>query len=156
RFAESVTALTGAELFLPMNTGAEAVETAVKAARKWGYEVKGVPAGEATIVVAEGAFHGRTTTMISSHNNPEASVGFAPRTPGVRQMTYDDIAAEAQAIDETTVAARVEPIQGEAGVIIPHEEYLPQLRRLCTERNVLLVLDEIQSGLGRTDRKSVV
>ena len=150
RFAESVTALTGTEMFLPMNTGAEAVETAVKAARKWGYEVKGVPAGEATIVVAEGAFHGRTTTMVSTSSDPEASGGFEPLTPGFRQVPYDDIAAVAQAIDETTVAVLVEPIQGEAGVIIPHEEYLPQLRRLCTERNVLLVLDEIQSGLGRT------
>lgn len=150
RFAEAVTDLTGTEMLLPMNTGAEAVETAIKAARKWGYDVKGVPADRASIVVAEGAFHGRTTTVVSTSSDPAAYRGFGPLTPGFRVVPYDDAAAVAEAIDETTVAVLVEPIQGEAGVIIPKQDYLPQLRRICSERGVLLLLDEIQSGLGRT------
>ncbi len=149
-FAEAVTRLTGTEMLLPMNTGAEAVETAVKAARKWGYDVKGVPDGRATIVVAEGAFHGRTTTMVSMSSDPEARDGFGPYTPGFRIVPYGDVDAVAAAVDETTVAVLVEPIQGEAGVVIPPADYLPRLRNLCTAADVLLVLDEVQSGLGRT------
>ncbi|WP_277051496.1 ornithine--oxo-acid transaminase [Ruania albidiflava] len=149
-FAEAITELTSTQMFLPMNTGAEAVETAIKAARKWGYDVKGVPADQATIIVAEGAFHGRTTTMISMSSDPEARTGFGPYTPGFRIVPYDDAQAVADAIDETTVAVLVEPVQGEAGVLIPSTGYLPELRRLTDEAGALLLLDEIQSGLGRT------
>lgn len=150
RFADAVTSLTHTEMFLPMNTGAEAVETAIKAARKWGYQVKGVPADRASVVVAQGAFHGRTTTLVSTSSDSDAYSGFGPLTPGFRIVPYDDADAVRNAIDETTVAVLVEPIQGEAGVIIPGRDYLPRLRRICTEQDVLLALDEIQSGLGRT------
>ncbi|GAA3509282.1 ornithine--oxo-acid transaminase [Georgenia daeguensis] len=149
-FARAVTSLTGTETLLPMNTGAEAVETAVKAARKWGYDVKGVPDGEATIVVASGAFHGRTTTIVSMSDDPLTRDGFGPYTPGFRIVPYGDADAVAAAVDGTTVAVLVEPVQGESGVIIPPADYLPRLRALCDEHDVLLVLDEIQSGLGRT------
>src|SRR5699024_6838917 len=149
-FAEAITGLTSTEMFLPMNTGAEAVETAIKAARKWGYEIKGVPVDQATIIVAEGAFHGRTTTIVSMSSDPEARTGFGPYTPGFRIVPYDDAQAVADAIDDTTVAVLVEPVQGEAGVLIPSAGYLPELRRLTTEAGALLLLDEIQSGLGRT------
>ncbi|MFD1717250.1 ornithine--oxo-acid transaminase [Georgenia deserti] len=148
-FAHAVTDLTGTEMLLPMNTGAEAVETAIKAARKWGYEVKGVPAGRASIVVASGAFHGRTTTIVSMSDDPQARDGFGPYTPGFRIVPYGDADAAARAIDETTVAVIVEPVQGESGVIVPPDTYLPRLRRLCDDAGSLLVLDEIQSGLGR-------
>ncbi len=135
---------------LPMNTGAEAVETAIKMSRKWGYEVKGVPAGEATIVVADGNFHGRTTTIVSFSTDPDARDGFGPYTPGFRIVPYGDAEAVAAAVDGTTVAVLLEPIQGEAGVIIPPPGYLAAVRRICDERGVLFVADEIQSGLGRT------
>jgi ornithine--oxo-acid transaminase len=134
---------------LPMNTGAEAVETAVKMARKWGYEVKGVPDGQATIVVAEGNFHGRTTTIVSFSSDPETRAGFGPFTPGFRVVPYGDAEALAAAVDETTVAVLLEPIQGEAGVVVPPPGYLAAVRRVCDERNALFVADEIQSGLGR-------
>lgn len=149
-FAQAVTALTNTEMLLPMNTGAEAVETAIKTARKWGYDVKGVPADHATIIVAAGAFHGRTTTIVSMSTDPQARDGFGPFTPGFRVVPYGDAQAVREAIDDTTVAVLVEPVQGEAGVIIPPEDYLAALRHTCTENNVLLVLDEIQAGLGRT------
>ncbi len=142
--------LAGMDLVLPMNSGAEAVESAIKVSRKWGYQVKGVPDGEATIVVADGNFHGRTTTIISFSTDPEARADFGPYTPGFRIVPYGDANALAAAIDETTVAVLLEPIQGEAGVLVPPLGYLSAARVLCTERNVLLVLDEIQSGLGRT------
>ena len=142
--------LAGMDLVLPMNSGAEAVESAIKVSRKWGYQVKGVPDGEATIVVADGNFHGRTTTIISFSTDPEARADFGPYTPGFRIVPYGDANALAAAIDETTVAVLLEPIQGEAGVLVPPVGYLSAARVLCTERNVLLVLDEIQSGLGRT------
>ena len=148
-FAERLARLVGGEMVLPMNTGAEAVETAIKAARKWGYDVKGVPDGKATIVVAAGAFHGRTTTVVSASTDPVARAGFGPFTPGFVAVPYGDAAAAAAAVDETTVAVLVEPVQGEAGVHVPPADYLPALRALCSERDVLLVLDEIQSGLGR-------
>jgi len=148
-FAEGLAGLVGAEMVLPMNTGAEAVETAIKAARKWGYEVKGVPADQARIVVAAGAFHGRTTTIVSMSSDPAARAGFGPFTPGFVVVPYGDAEAVAGAIDERTVAVLVEPIQGEAGVLIPPEDYLPRLREVCSASDVLLVLDEIQSGLGR-------
>src|SRR5262245_8995342 len=137
-------------LVLPMNTGAEAVETAVKVARKWGYKVKGVRDGEATIVVAADNFHGRTTTIVSFSTDPEARADFGPYTPGFRIVPYGDLEAMRAAIDVTTVAVLIEPIQGEAGVLVPPDGYLTGVRSLCTELDVLFVADEIQSGLGRT------
>ncbi len=139
-----------ATLTLPMNTGAEAVETAIKVARKWGYKVKGVPDGQATIVGAANNFHGRTTTIISFSTDPDARADFGPYTPGFRIVEYGDLDAMRAAIDETTVAVLIEPIQGEAGVLVPPPGYLPGVRALCTETNVLFLADEIQSGLGRT------
>ena len=137
---------------LPMNTGAEAVETAIKAARKWGYEAKGVAAGRAKIVVCRGNFHGRTTTIISFSDDEVARTGFGPFTPGFESAPYGDLATLEAALDEDTVAFLVEPVQGEAGVIIPPDGYLEGARALCTEANALLITDEIQSGLGRTGR----
>ncbi len=155
RFAEFCAALAelcGMEMVLPMNTGAEAVETAVKTARKWGYQVKGVPAGRAKIVVADGNFHGRTTTIVSFSTDPEARADFGPYTPGFEVVPYGDLAALEAALDEDTVAVLIEPIQGEAGVLVPPPGYLPGVRRLTAERNVLFMADEVQSGLGRTGR----
>jgi ornithine--oxo-acid transaminase len=149
-FCRELAQLCGKDMVLPMNTGAEAVETAIKVARKWGYQVKGVPADEATIVVAEGNFHGRTTTIISFSTDPDARGDFGPYTPGFRIVPYGDLAALTAAIDETTVAVLLEPIQGEQGVIVPPDGYLAGVRRVCTERDVLFIADEIQSGLGRT------
>ena len=149
-FCAELAALAGMDMVLPMNTGAEAVETAIKTARKWGYEVKGVPDGEAVIIVFDGNFHGRTTTIISFSTDPDARADFGPYTPGFRIVPYGDLDAMAAAIDATTVAVLIEPIQGEAGVLVPPDGYLAGVRRLCTERGVLFVADEIQSGLGRT------
>jgi ornithine--oxo-acid transaminase len=149
-FCRELAELCEMDLVLPMNTGAEAVETAIKVARKWGYQVKGVPDGQATIVVAENNFHGRTTTIISFSTDPDAYRDYGPYTPGFRIVPYGSLAAMAAAIDETTVAVLIEPIQGEAGVLVPPPDYLPGLRSLCTDRNVLLMADEVQSGLGRT------
>jgi ornithine--oxo-acid transaminase len=149
-FCRSLASLCGMDLVLPMNTGAEAVETAIKVARKWGYQVKGVPAGQATIIVADGNFHGRTTTIISFSTDPDAHDDFGPYTPGFKIVPYGDLAALTEAIDDTTVAVLIEPIQGEAGVLVPPAGYLAGVRSVCTERNVLFVADEIQSGLGRT------
>jgi ornithine--oxo-acid transaminase len=149
-FCRELAELCGAELVLPMNTGAEAVETAIKVSRAWGYRVKGVPDGQATIVVAADNFHGRTTTIISFSTDPDARNDFGPYTPGFRIVPYGDLAAIADAVDDTTVAVLIEPIQGEAGVLVPPPGYLAGIRALCTERNVLFVCDEIQSGLGRT------
>jgi ornithine--oxo-acid transaminase len=151
-FAHSLAELTGKETILPMNSGAEAVETAIKVSRKWGYQVKGVPEHRATIVAMEGNFHGRTTTIVSFSTDPDATHDYAPFTPGFRLVPYGDAKALAAAIDDTTVAVLLEPVQGEAGVIIPPEGYLQQVRTLCRERNVLMVADEIQSGLARTGR----
>jgi ornithine--oxo-acid transaminase len=151
-FCRELAALCAKDLVLPMNTGAEAVETAIKVARAWGYRVKGVPDGQATIVVAENNFHGRTTTIVSFSTDPDARDDFGPYTPGFRIVPYGDLAALSDAIDETTVAVLLEPIQGEAGVLVPPEGYLAGVRDVCTARNVLFVADEIQSGLGRTGR----
>ena len=137
------------DLVLPMNTGAEAVETAIKMSRKWGYEVKGVPADRATIVVAEGNFHGRTTTIVSFSTDPLARDGFGPFTPGFRTVPYGDAAALDAAMDDTVVAVLIEPIQGEAGVIVPPVGYLAAVRAACDRHGALFVADEIQSGLGR-------
>jgi ornithine--oxo-acid transaminase len=149
-FCAELADLAGADLVLPMNTGAEAVESAIKVSRKWGYQVKGVPHDAATIVVAAGNFHGRTTTIVSFSTDPLAHDDFGPFTPGFRVVPYDDVAALAAAVDDTTVAVLLEPIQGEAGVLVPGPDYLPAARALCTEHGALLVLDEVQSGLGRT------
>jgi ornithine--oxo-acid transaminase len=155
RFADFTAALgdlCGKDLVLPMNTGAEAVETAIKVARKWGYEVKGVPDGQARIIVASGNFHGRTTTIVGFSDDPDARDGFGPFTPGFVTVPYGDLAALEAAIDDRTVAVLVEPIQGEGGVVIPPEGYLRGVRRLCTDHKVLFAADEIQAGLGRTGR----
>jgi ornithine--oxo-acid transaminase len=149
-FCQELATLCGKDLVLPMNTGAEAVETAIKVARKWGYKVKGVPDGQATIVVAADNFHGRTTTIISFSTDPDARADFGPYTPGFRIVPYGDLSAIAAAIDDTTVAVLIEPIQGEAGVLVPPADYLPGVRALCTAENVLFIADEVQSGLGRT------
>jgi ornithine--oxo-acid transaminase len=149
-FCRSLAQLCDMDLVLPMNTGAEAVETAIKVARKWGYKVKGVPDGQATIVVAADNFHGRTTTIISFSTDPDAKADYGPYTPGFRIVPYGDLDAMRAAIDETTVAVLIEPIQGEAGVLVPPPGYLTGVRELCTAANVLFLADEIQSGLGRT------
>ncbi|MEU6482963.1 ornithine--oxo-acid transaminase [Streptomyces sp. NPDC046887] len=151
-FCERLAEFCGMEMVLPMNTGAEAVETAVKTARKWGYRVKGVPDGRARIVVADGNFHGRTTTIVSFSTDPEAREHHGPYTPGFDIVPYGDLAALEAAITEETVAVLLEPIQGEAGVLVPPPGYLPAVRELTRRRGVLFVADEIQSGLGRTGR----
>lgn len=148
-FCRDLAELCGKDMVLPMNTGAEAVETALKAARKWGYRSKGVPHDEATVVVAAGNFHGRTVTIVSFSTDETARADFGPFTPGFRVVPYGDLGAMEAAIDDTTVAVLVEPVQGEAGVVVPPAGYLAGLRQLCTRENVLLIADEIQSGLGR-------
>jgi ornithine--oxo-acid transaminase len=149
-FCAELAALAGMEMVLPMNTGAEAVETAIKTARKWGYEVKGVPPDEAVIVAFAGNFHGRTTTIVSFSTDPDARDGYGPYTPGFRIVPYGDTAALAAAMDPRVVGVLIEPIQGEAGVIVPPPGYLAAVRELCTSHGVLMIADEIQSGLGRT------
>jgi ornithine--oxo-acid transaminase len=150
--AEKLCTLTGFDRVLPMNSGAEAVETAIKACRKWGYDVKGIPYPEGEIVVAEGNFHGRTTTIVGFSTDPDSTSRFGPFTPGFRAVPYGDAEALRSAITARTCAVLVEPVQGEGGVIIPPKGYLRALRQICDENRVLLVLDEIQSGLGRTGR----
>lgn len=155
RFADFCTELAelcSMEMVLPMNTGAEAVETAVKTARKWGYRVKGVPDGMAKIIVASDNFHGRTTTVISFSTDPEARADYGPYTPGFEIVPYGDLTAMREAMTENTVAVLIEPIQGEAGVLVPPAGYLAGVRELTRERNVLFIADEIQSGLGRTGK----
>ena len=151
-FAQSLCELTGKGMMLPMNSGAEAVETAIKVARKWGYEVKGVPEERATIIVMTGNFHGRTTTIVSFSDDKVAHDNYGPYTPGFKAVTYGDIDALREAVDDDTVGVLLEPIQGEGGVVIPPEGYLSAVRELCTERGILMVADEIQSGLARTGR----
>jgi ornithine--oxo-acid transaminase len=151
-FASELSALCGLDSILPMNTGAEAVETAIKMARKWGYETKGVPEGRATIIAMAGNFHGRTTTIVGFSDDDNARSGFGPFTPGFVTVPFGDAPTLAATIDEHTVAVLLEPIQGEGGVLIPPDGFLAEVRRLCTERNVLMLADEIQSGLGRTGR----
>ena len=149
-FCRELAELTGTEMVLPMNSGAEAVESALKVARKWAYEVKGVPDGRADIVVAGSNFHGRTTTIISFSTDESARAGFGPYTPGFTVVKYGDAAALRDAITERTAAVLLEPIQGEAGVLVPPEGYLAEARRLCEDAGALLIADEIQSGLART------
>jgi ornithine--oxo-acid transaminase len=149
-FCAALAELCGKEMVLPMNSGAEAVESGIKVARKWGTDVKGVT--DSNIVVARNNFHGRTTTIISFSDDETARRGFGPYTPGFRSVPFGDADAMARTIDENTVAVLLEPIQGEAGIIVPPDDFLPRVRALCTERNVLMIADEIQSGLARTGR----
>ncbi|RJO97468.1 ornithine--oxo-acid transaminase [Exiguobacterium sp. RIT452] len=150
-FYEKVAQLTGKDMVLPMNTGAEAVETAVKASRRWAYEVKQIP-GDAEIIVCEGNFHGRTMTAVSMSTEAEYQRGFGPLLPGIKTIPYGDLDALKGAITENTAAFIVEPIQGEAGILIPYEGFLKDAQDVCKEHNVLLVSDEIQSGLGRSGK----
>jgi ornithine--oxo-acid transaminase len=149
-FLAELTRVTGLDAALPMNTGAEAVETAIKAARRWGYFVKRVPRDRAEIIVADGNFHGRTTTIISFSSEPDYREGFGPFTPGFRSVPFGDLAALERAITPHTAAVLVEPIQGEAGIIVPPAGWLAGVRALCDAHGILLILDEVQSGLGRT------
>ncbi|MFD9824940.1 ornithine--oxo-acid transaminase [Streptomyces violascens] len=152
QFCTELAELCGKDMVLPMNTGAEAVETAVKTARKWGYKVKGVPDGQAKIVVARDNFHGRTTTIVSFSTDPEARADYGPYTPGFEIVPYGDLDAMRAAVTDHTVAVLLEPIQGEAGVLVPPAGYLAGVRELTRERNVLFMADEIQSGFGRTGK----
>ncbi|UPK33402.1 ornithine--oxo-acid transaminase [Bradyrhizobium sp. 186] len=151
-FYEEIAALTGSHKVLPMNSGAEAVESAIKSVRKWGYEVKGVPDGQAEIIVCANNFHGRTLGVVGFSTDPETRTHFGPFAPGFKIIPFGDAAALEEAITPNTVAFLVEPIQGEAGVIIPPVGYFTKVRELCTANNVMLVLDEIQTGLGRTGK----
>ncbi|MCH2263837.1 MAG: ornithine--oxo-acid transaminase [SAR86 cluster bacterium] len=151
-FLEKLIHISGLEVALPMNTGAEAVETAIKAARRWAYKTKKVEANKAEIIVVEGNFHGRTITIISFSTDIESKEDFGPYTPGFITIKYDSIDSLKEAITKNTAALLVEPIQGEAGIVIPDSNWLPEARKVCTENNVLLILDEIQSGLGRTGK----
>ena len=152
-FCAELADLADMDVVLPMNTGAEAVETAIKVARKWGYTVKGVPADQAVIIAFAGNFHGRTTTIVSFSSDPDARADFGPYTPGFRVVPYGDLDALASVVaslGERVVAVLVEPIQGEAGVVVPPPGFLAGIRELCTAHGILMVADEIQSGLGRT------
>jgi ornithine--oxo-acid transaminase len=150
-FEEYVTRLFGYDKVLPMNSGAEGVETALKLSRRWGYDKKGIPPGEARVVVCEGNFHGRTITIVSASTDPESYSGFGPFTPGLVKIPYDDLESLERALADPTVCAfLVEPIQGEAGVVVPSPGYLAGARELCTRNRVLFVADEVQTGLGRT------
>ena len=151
-FYQTLLDLTGFEMALPMNTGAEAVETAIKAARKWAYTIKGVPRDQAQIIVAEGNFHGRTTTLISFSTEEQYRDGFGPYTPGFVVVPYGDAEAIARAVTPNTAAVLIEPIQGEAGVIVPPDGYLRRIREICDQNRVLFIADEIQTGLGRTGK----
>ncbi|WP_458042666.1 MULTISPECIES: ornithine--oxo-acid transaminase [Bacteria] len=161
-FAAALAELAGKDMVLPMNTGAEAVETGIKLARAWGYRVKGIAPDAATIVVADGNFHGRTTTIVGFSDDPQARNDFGPYAPGFVQVPFGDTAAIEAAIDENTAAVLIEPIQGEAGVIVPPEGYLRAVREITERHGVLMIADEIQSGLGRVgttfacDREDVV
>jgi len=149
-FCAELAAMAGQQMVLPMNTGAEAVETAIKTARKWGYEVKGVPPGEAVIVAFAGNFHGRTTTIISFSTDEDARGSYGPYTPGFTVVPYGDADALAAAVDDRVVGVLVEPIQGEAGVVVPPPGFLAAVREICSARGAIMIADEIQSGLGRT------
>lgn len=151
-FLEKACALSGLEMGIPMNTGAEAIETALKAGRKWGYEVKGIPEDKAEIIVAQNNFHGRTIGIISFTTEDLYKKNFGPLTPGFKVVPFGDAEALERAITPNTCAVLMEPIQGEGGIIVPPEGWLKEIRRICTDHNVLLMLDEVQAGLGRTGR----
>jgi ornithine--oxo-acid transaminase len=148
-FCMELASLCGMEMVLPMNTGAEAVETAIKTARRWGYRVKGIPADQAKIIVCAENFHGRTTTIVSFSTDPQCRRDFGPFTPGFEVIPYGDVVALKNAIDDNTAAFLVEPIQGEAGIVVPPDGFLKDVRKVCRDNNVLFIADEIQSGLGR-------
>ncbi|EKT84223.1 ornithine--oxo-acid transaminase [Rhodococcus opacus M213] len=149
-FCEDLSRLCRKEAVLPMNTGAEAVETALKLARKWGYDIKGVPPGRAEVITCTGNFHGRTISIVGFSSDPDAYTGFGPFPPGFASVEYGNADAFEAAITENTVAVLLEPIQGEAGVLVPPPGYLTAVRDICTRRGILMIADEIQSGLGRT------
>ncbi|HYV95499.1 MAG TPA: ornithine--oxo-acid transaminase [Chitinophagales bacterium] len=152
-FEQYITQLFGYHKVLPMNSGAEAVETAIKLCRKWAYEVKGIAADQAKIITCMGNFHGRTTTIISFSTDPSSSINFGPLTPGFISIPYNDLSALKQALDDSNVAGfLVEPIQGEAGVNVPDDGFLSSAKKMCEEKNVLFIADEIQTGLGRTGK----
>lgn len=151
-FYEEICALTNSHKVLPINSGAEAVESAIKCVRKWGYEVKGVTDNAAEIIVCRNGFHGRTISIVSFSTDPSARTNFGPFTPGFRVVPFGDADALRAAVNRNTVAFLVEPIQGEAGVIIPPRDYFHAVREICNEQNVMLILDEIQTGLGRTGK----
>jgi ornithine--oxo-acid transaminase len=151
-FAQKLAELTGKEMILPMNTGAEAVETAIKTMRKWGYRVKGVEKNKAEIIVMEENFHGRTTTIVSFSNDPVAVDDYGPYTPGFKMVPYNDLEAVKNAITPNTVGILIEPIQGEAGVVVPADGYLKGIREICDTNNVLFAADEVQTGFCRTGK----
>jgi ornithine--oxo-acid transaminase len=148
-FLKKLCEVSGMEMALPMNTGAEAVETAIKLARRWGHQKKGIPANAGELVVCENNFHGRTTTIISFSSDSDSKEGFGPYTPGFVTIPYNDVDAFEKAVNENTIGILVEPIQGEAGINVPSPGYLKQLRRICDEKGILLILDEIQTGFAR-------
>tara|TARA_B110000014_G_scaffold38303_1_gene24820 strand:+ start:3011 stop:4246 length:1236 start_codon:yes stop_codon:yes gene_type:complete len=151
-YLETITSLSNFEMALPMNSGAEAVETAIKAARRWAYLSKKIESDKAEIIVADGNFHGRTTTIISFSSDANSKNDFGPHTPGFVSVKFGSAKAIEEAINENTAAVLIEPIQGEGGIIVPPENFLPEVRDICTQNNVLMILDEIQSGLGRTGK----
>jgi ornithine--oxo-acid transaminase len=151
-FYEDVAKITGAHKILPMNSGTEAVETAIKVVRKWGYERRAIPEGDAEIIVCENNFHGRSTTIVGFSTDPQRRKGFGPFTPGFKIVPFGDFEAFRAAVTENTVGFLVEPIQGEAGVLIPPPGYFQEVRELCSLKNIVLILDEIQTGLGRTGK----
>ena len=152
QFEKFITGYFGYDKVLPMNTGAEAVETAIKIARKWGYEKKGIHSNKAKIVVCQNNFHGRTITIISASNDPIATENFGPFTPGITAIRYDDLNALEEVMSDDVAAFLVEPLQGEAGVYVPDEDYLKEAYRICRENNVLFIADEVQTGIARTGR----
>ena len=151
-FLKKLCKVSGMEMALPMNTGAEAVETSIKLARRYAHQKRGLPENEGEIIVCENNFHGRTTTIVSFSSDPGSRKGFGPFTPGFVTIPYNDIPAFKKAINSTTIGILVEPIQGEAGIFIPDEGYLAELRRICTEKGILLIMDEIQTGFARTGK----
>ena len=151
-YLETITSLSNFDMALPMNSGAEAVETAIKAARRWAYLSKKIESDKAEIIVADGNFHGRTTTIISFSSDANSKNDFGPHTPGFVAVKFGSAKAIEEAINENTAAVLIEPIQGEGGIIVPPENFLPEVRDICTQNNVLMILDEIQSGLGRTGK----
>ena len=151
-YLETITSLSNFDMALPMNSGAEAVETAIKAARRWGYRSKNIETNKAEIIVADGNFHGRTTTIVSFSSEPNSKDDFGPLTPGFISVEFGSAKAIEKAINKNTAAVLIEPIQGEGGIIVPPENYLSDVREICTQKNVLMILDEVQSGLGRTGK----
>ena len=151
-YLETITSLSNFDMALPMNSGAEAVETAIKAARRWAYLSKKIESNKAEIIVADGNFHGRTTTIISFSSDANSKNDFGPHTPGFVSVEFGSAKAIEQTINENTAAVLIEPIQGEGGIIVPPENFLPEVREICTKNNVLMILDEVQSGLGRTGK----